>query len=82
MEKMLWIKDTLNDPDAVLKKGWNRDKKVYDGLRRVAFITDSYIVVIRITVHLRGKFVTAYEIRSERTIQIIQNSPDWISSDF
>lgn len=82
LEKMLWIKDTLSDPHAILKKGWDRDKKVYDGVRRVAFIKDSYIVVIRITGYLRGKFVTAYEIQSERTIQIIQNSPDWTDSDF
>jgi len=22
-EKMFWIKDALNDPDAILKKGWD-----------------------------------------------------------
>jgi hypothetical protein len=80
LEKMLWIKDTLVDPDAILKQGWDRDRKVYDGARRVAFIKDSYVVVIRFTGHLKAKFVTAYEIQSERTIQIIQCSPDWVSA--
>lgn len=81
LEKMLRIKDTLTDPDAILKQGWDRDKKMYDGARRVAFIKDSYMVVIRFTGHLKAKFVTAYEIQSERTIQIIKESPDWISGE-
>lgn len=77
LEKMLWIKDTLTDPDAILKQGWDRDKKMYDGARRVAFIKDIYVVVIRFTGQLKSTFVTAYEIQSERTIRMIQSSPDW-----
>ena len=29
LEKIHWIKDTLEDPDAILKKGWDKEKKKY-----------------------------------------------------
>src|SRR5690554_3481570 len=78
LEKMLWIKETLQDPTAVLKKGWDKKNKTYDNTRRVAFVKGNYIVVIRFTGLLRAQFVTAYESQEDDNIEKIQNSPDWV----
>ena len=61
LEKMLWIKDTLEDGDALLKKGWDNDNKEYYADRRVAIVKGNYVVIIRFTGLLKAKFVTAYE---------------------
>lgn len=74
LEKMLWIKDTLKDPDAILKKGWNKDKKEYFTDRRVAVVKGNYVVIIRFTGVLKAKFVTAYE---KEDISNILASPDF-----
>lgn len=78
LEKMLWIKDTLHDPTAILKKGWDKKKKTYDSSRRVAFVKGNYIVVIRFTGVLRAQFVTAFEHQDDGNINKIINSPDWV----
>jgi len=79
LEKIYWIKDTLEDPEAMLKQGWDRDKKLYVNDRRVALVKCNYIVVIRFTGLLKANFVTAYEMQ-ENADKVI-NSPDWIPVD-
>ncbi|MEO6286660.1 MAG: hypothetical protein ABIN80_24940 [Dyadobacter sp.] len=81
LEKMLWIKETLCDPDAVLKQGWDRDQKTYHNSRRVALVKNGYVVIIRFTGELRAKFVTAYEIQSTDNVNTIMDSPDWIRDE-
>ncbi|MBT1704450.1 hypothetical protein [Chryseosolibacter indicus] len=82
LEKMLWIKDTLQDPTAVLKQGWDRDTKTYDNGRRVALVKDGYVVVIRFTGLLKASFVTAYELTDEEgNNNKILTSPDWIRDE-
>jgi hypothetical protein len=77
LEKIYWIKDTLQDPTAILKKGWDKSKKTYDNTRRVAFVKGNYIVVIRFTGVLKAQFVTAYESQDDFNIKKIQDSPEW-----
>lgn len=82
LEKMLWIKATLQDPTAVLKQGWDRDAKTYDNGRRVALVKNNYVVVIRFTGLLRASFVTAYELTDEEgNNNKILASPDWIKDE-
>ena len=81
LEKMLWIKDTLKDPEALLKQGWDRDKREYDNNRRVAFVKNNYVVIIRFTGVLRASFVTAYEVQVDKNIHNINESPDWIPEE-
>src|SRR5690606_12656815 len=81
LEKMLWIKDTLRDPEAMLKQGWNRDKKIYENGRRVALIKGNYVVVIRFAGLLKAKFVTAYEVQEAKNIDTIIKSPEWIREE-
>jgi hypothetical protein len=81
LEKMLWIKETLLDPSALLKQGWDRDRKRYENSRRVAFIKGSYMVVIRFTGLLKASFVTAYEMQDDISIQKVLDSPDWIKEE-
>ena len=35
LEKMMWIKDTLEDATALMKQGWDKQKKRYDNNKRV-----------------------------------------------
>jgi hypothetical protein len=82
LEKMMWIRDTLEDPTAVLKQGWDRDSKSYDNGRRVALIKNNYVVVIRFTGLLKASFVTAYELTDETgSSSKILNSPDWVADE-
>lgn len=77
LEKMMWIKDTLQDPSALLKQGWDRDEKKYVKDRRVAFVKDNYVVVIRFTGDKKASFVTAYQLQDEENIAKIKTSPEW-----
>lgn len=74
LEKIYWIKDTLQDSTAILKKGWDNDNKVYYTDRRVAIVKGNYVVIIRFTGLLKAKIVSAYE---KNDIENIMNSPDF-----
>ncbi len=74
LEKIYWIKETLQDKEAILKKGWDKVKKVFFNDRRVAIVKGNYVVIIRFTGLLKAKFVTAYE---KEDIENILNSPDF-----
>lgn len=78
LEKIYWIKDTLQDPDAILKKGWDSDNKCPFKDRRVAIVKDNYVVIIRFVGLLRAKFVTAYE---KNDIENILQNPDFEKSE-
>ena len=78
LEKIHWIKDTLEDPDAILKKGWDRDKKKYFTDRRVAVVKGNYVVIIRFTKKHNAKLVTAYE---KEDISNIMDAPDFEKTD-
>jgi hypothetical protein len=77
LEKMLWIKDTLSDPTAILKLGWDRDTKSYTTKKRVALVKENYVVIISLIKQNMAKFITAYEIQEEENISKILGSPDW-----
>lgn len=82
LEKMLWIRDTLEDPTAVLKQGWDRDSKTYDNGRRVALVKNNYVVIIRFTGLFKAAFVTAYELTDdEGNNSKILTSPNWIRDE-
>jgi hypothetical protein len=74
LEKMLWIKDALQSPDAILKKGWDKKKKKYFDNRRVAVVKNNYVVIIVFTGLFKANFVTAYE---KNDIQNILKAPDF-----
>lgn len=76
-QKMLWIKDTLEDQTATLKQGWDRNSKKYRNNRRVAFIKDNYVVIIKLRINMQAIFVTAYELQDDDNISKIKQSPDW-----
>ena len=78
LEKMLWIKDTLQDGKAILKKGWDNKNKEYYTNRRVAIVKGNYVVIIRFTGILRAKLVTAYE---KNDIDNILETPDFENSE-
>ena len=78
LEKILWIKETLKDADAILKKGWDTKEKEYYKDRRVAIVKNNYVVVIRFTGVLKAKLVTAYE---KNDIDNILQAPDFEKSE-
>lgn len=77
LEKIYWIKEALQDPDAVLKVGWDAKNKTYDGSRRITVVKDNYIVVIIVFSPTKARFVTAYEVDAEENLEKIMNSPDY-----
>lgn len=77
LQKIYWIKETLQDATAILKKGWNsKEKKPYNN-RRVAIVKGNYVVIIRFTGLLKAKLVTAYE---KNDIENILNSEDFVKT--
>lgn len=74
LEKILWIKAALQDPDAILKTGWDKSTKSYFDNRRISIVKGNYVVVIRFTGFLKAKLVTAYE---KNDIANILSSPDF-----
>lgn len=76
-ERILWIKDTLEDPTADLRVGWDKKYKIYDKSYRVAVVKYNYVVIIWIKDVKNGKFITAYE--ADKSIGKILGSPVWIS---
>lgn len=76
-EKMLWIKDTLEDNSAMLKQGWISQTKSYDNNRRVALIKGNYVVVINIFREGSARFITAFQIDDSETLEMFKNGPDW-----
>lgn len=77
LEKMLWIKDCLQDPDAVMRKGWNKGTKSYDDDRRLTLVKGNYIVVILVFNSKKARFVTAYEVNDDHNLEAIKNAPVW-----
>ena len=78
LEKIYWIKETLQDSTAILKQGWNNDKKEYFKDRRVAIVKGNYVVIIRFIGILIAKFVTAFE---KEDVSNILSGPDFIKSE-
>lgn len=75
LEKMLWIKDTLQDPDAELVQGYDNKTKTHNNSSRVAIIKDDYVVIIWLKNAKEAKFVTAYV--ADNSIERIKKSPKW-----
>ncbi|MCC6411601.1 MAG: hypothetical protein IT270_08080 [Saprospiraceae bacterium] len=74
-ERIMWIKDTLEDSTSDLRIGWDKKKKSYDSSRRVAIVKGNYVVVIWLKNATAAKFVTAYE--ADTSIGKILASPKW-----
>lgn len=76
-ERIDWIEKALQDPDAILKQGWDKTRKRNDPSRRVAVVGGNYVVIIQTYKDNRAKFISAYVADSPRTILLIDSSPDW-----
>ena len=77
LQRIHWIKDALEDPDAIKKQGWIKKLKTHDNKRRVTLVKGNYIVVIVIYAEKRARFITAYEVNDADNLELIKNSPDW-----
>jgi len=75
LEKMLWIKDTLQDPDAKLVQGYDNKTKTHNNSSRVAIIKGDYVVIIWLKNSKEAKFITAYV--ADNSIERIKKSPKW-----
>ncbi len=74
-ERILWIKETLEDPTADLRIGWDKKSKSYDKSYRVAIVKNDYVVIIWIKNELFATFITAYV--ADNSINKILTSPKW-----
>ena len=78
LEKILWIKETLQDPEALIKQGWDNKNKIYDNQRRVAMVKGNYVVVIVIYAEKKARFITAFQIDDDENLKEFINGPDWL----
>ncbi|MBD1396755.1 hypothetical protein H9Q13_06215 [Pontibacter sp. JH31] len=76
-EKMLWIKEALEDATAALKQGWDKKTKSYSNNRRVALVKGNYVVIIMFVKRRIARFVTAYEIDVDDNLGKFKDGPDW-----
>ena len=76
-EKMLWIKEALQDSTAKIKVGWQAKTKSYAGSRRVTIVKGDYVVIIQVQKEKEARFVTAYQVHKEETMKKILDGPDW-----
>lgn len=76
-ERLLWIKEALQDPQSERYVGWYAKKKQYDKNRRVAVVKGNYIVVIGLTGNQKADFITAYVADSQETLAKIKKGPLW-----
>lgn len=76
-EKMLWIKDALEDPDTIIKHGWDKKTKSYSDDSRVTIVKQDYLVVIRFIKTNVAKFITAYQNLDDDNLKLVKESPDW-----
>lgn len=77
LEKMFWIKEALEDPDTIIKHGWNNKTKSYSDDSRVTIVKNDYLVVIRFIRTNVAKFVTAYQNLEEDNLKKVLESPAW-----
>ena len=80
-QRIDWIKYVLENSDASLFQGWNKDSKRHEPDRRVSLILDNYVVVIELSLKLnktlKANFVTAYVLSGETTLNKIKSGPKW-----
>lgn len=77
-ERIDWIKAGLQDPNAELHVGWDKNRRRHDANHRVALVVGNYVVVIRLTGRQTAQFVTAYVADTPRTLEKIKGSPRWV----
>jgi hypothetical protein len=76
-ERMDWIKWALENSQAELFQGWNKNIGAYDPKRRACIVIRNYVVVIQMKAERRAFFITAY-IADPDTLRKIRNGPRWI----
>ena len=81
-ERIDWIQAVLQDPEAELYQGWDRDNRCHDQRRRVAVVLGEYVVVIMMVDEKQADFITAYLADPPRaghlsSIQKIRRGPKW-----
>lgn len=78
-QRMDWIKATLENPNARIYQGWNKEYRVYEEDRRVSVVYEDFVVVIELSLgkqgELKANFVTCYV--ADKSISKINNSPEW-----
>tara|TARA_R110001583_G_scaffold45139_3_gene142532 strand:- start:716 stop:1183 length:468 start_codon:yes stop_codon:yes gene_type:complete len=78
-QRMDWIKATLENPNAKIYQGWNKEIRAYQEDRRVSVIYDDFVVVIELSLskqgELKGNFITCYV--ADKSIDQINKSPEW-----
>lgn len=75
-ERIDWIKWALQNSEAELFQGWDKNMGCFDPDRRVCIVIRNYVVVIQIKGEKEAFFVTAFSAEPE-TLRKIRNGPKW-----
>ncbi|WP_145462036.1 hypothetical protein [Staphylococcus haemolyticus] len=74
-QRILWIKQVLQDNNIPIYQGHNSKTKKSDKSRRVSLLTpDGYVVVIRMTGEDKAEFLTAFVINDSAVIGKIRSN--------
>ena len=79
LSRMLWIKDTLADPNADMYDGYESKTRKYNPNKRISVVKGNYVVVIELQKGGHATFITAYV--ADNSIDKIKLSPKWKSWD-
>ncbi len=74
-QRMLWIKEALQDKSAILYEGWDKIEKKYKKDNRVSVVCGDYVVVLWLQKPKVAKFLTAY--KADNSIGMITAGPIW-----
>lgn len=79
VQRMNWIRATLQNTGSVLFQGWDKRNRRYDPGRRVCIVYEDFIVVLEMRLkknrELKAEFVTCYQ--ADDNIRRIRMSPKW-----
>lgn len=76
-ERIDWIKATLQDSNAELFQGYDKESKTYGMGRRVSVVSGNYVVIISITDAKKAKIVTAFVVDDPEVLKSLRGSPKW-----
>lgn len=76
VQRILWIKDVLQDSSIPIYQGYNTKKKKPEPRAKVSLLTpDGYVVIIRIEKEGKARFQTAYVINDNSVQKKIESNP-------
>lgn len=79
-ERLPWVLEALQDPDADIYFGYDKSRKRVDFNRRVAIVNWNYAVIIRLAGKGKAEFISAYPM-DDGPLALARTNPRWTEKD-